>query len=448
MKTPVFRMIFLFIIFALAGNSNSLIAQNNWVTVKTKTLCTERHENAFVKCGTKFYLLGGRGIEPVEIYDPETKMWTKGAIPPIEISHFQAVSLHGLIYVLGAFTGNWPYETPIGNIFIYNPVLDNWIIGPPIPYHRQRGAAGAVVHNEKIYLVGGIVNGHTSGWVSWFDEYDPATNSWKELSAAPYERDHFQTAVTNNKLVVAGGRKSGYKGKGFEETVAKTDIYNFKTGRWTTLPSPEGDIPTERAGCSMVSVGDEVIILGGESGTQKIAHNEVEALNIKSGKWQKLPQLETGRHGTQASVDQGFIYTAAGCGNRGGTPELNSLERYDWPDLSSPIANPIRAGALRVSAKEHTFQKTLPNNSKSATFQLINTRGNQGIPIQYISITGSKNFELDFPYSLPYILPPESSISLNVKFSPENNRPSDATLLIKDGISNNAPPAEIILKGN
>jgi len=76
----------------------------------------ERHENAFVQAGKRFILIGGRGNKPIDVYDSENQTWKKGAQPPLEIHHTQAVSLDGLVYILGAFTGGWPEEDPIPNI--------------------------------------------------------------------------------------------------------------------------------------------------------------------------------------------------------------------------------------------------------------------------------------------------------------------------------------------
>jgi len=45
-----------------------------------------------------------------------------------------------------------------------------------------RGAAGAVVYKDKIYLVGGNTDGHSGGFVGWLDEYDPATGDWRAIN--------------------------------------------------------------------------------------------------------------------------------------------------------------------------------------------------------------------------------------------------------------------------
>ncbi len=91
------------------------------------------------------------------------------------------------------------------------------------------------MYDGKIYVVCGIINGHTSGWVSWLDEFDPKTNEWRTLPNAPRSRDHLHVAVVDDKLVVAGGRRSGYGGGGFETTVEQTNVYDFDTREWTEL---------------------------------------------------------------------------------------------------------------------------------------------------------------------------------------------------------------------
>jgi hypothetical protein len=443
---PVLLSIFFFLLYFL--NCSSLAAQDRWQQVETENQSNKRHENAFVKAGDKFYLIGGRGIKPTDIYDPSTQTWTEGAPTPIEISHVQAVSYQGLIYLMGGLTGSWPSETPLSHIYIYNPLIDKWFLGPKIPSHRQRGAAGVVVHNDKIYLVCGIVNGHTSGWVPWLDEFDPATNTWNELPDAPRARDHFQAAIVGDKLVATGGRKSGYEGQGFEATIAQTDIFNFNTESWSTLPSPEGDIPTQRAGTAATSTDNEAIVIGGESGSQTAAHNEVEALDPATGSWRTLPELQTGRHGTQVILSEGYLYIEAGSGDRGGGPELSSLERYAIPGIDSSADEPIVAGTLKVSAEEYDFGSVQPGTTESTTFEISNTGGNQGILLSYVIATGSDEFTVDFPHSLPLIVGPGKSVTLGVSYTSKNETTSEASLIIKEADRGDQQPKEIKLQGN
>ncbi|NJO03018.1 MAG: hypothetical protein HC880_16230 [Bacteroidia bacterium] len=153
----------------------------------------KRHESSFVEVNNKFYLIGGRGTKKVQVYDPITKVWTNTNTTTADINHFQGVAYNGKIYIIGAFTGPFPTEDPVPNILMYDPVLDQIITGSPIPSNRLRGSCGLVLHNNKFYLIGGNRNGHsafmedgvTPANVSWFDEYDPVTNTWTTIARCP-----------------------------------------------------------------------------------------------------------------------------------------------------------------------------------------------------------------------------------------------------------------------
>tara|TARA_R110002049_G_scaffold211595_4_gene382558 strand:+ start:4187 stop:5182 length:996 start_codon:yes stop_codon:yes gene_type:complete len=310
-----------------------VLAQETGVKGKWKTISSNigpiaRHECSFVAVDDKFYLLGGRGIKPVSIYDTETNTWSEGREPPIEIHHFQAVSYKGDIYIFSAMSGKYPYEKPLDNILIYNPKKNQWKLGAKIPEGRRRGSGGAIVKNNKAYIVSGIVDGHNSTHVPWVDVYDFETKKWKVLADAPRPRDHFHAAYKDGKIYAVGGRNSSYATKQtFDLTIPEVDIYDIKSNSWKTLPK-ENNLPTMRAGASAVFLGNDLIVIGGESVTQIEAHNNVEAFDIKTKTWQNLQSLNRGRHGTQAIVYKDKIYIVAGSGNRGGKPELSSLEVF------------------------------------------------------------------------------------------------------------------------
>ena len=306
----------------------------------------KRHESAFVQAGDKFYMLGGRGnTRRVQAFDYSTGNWIDLAKLPkdpttnitIEIHHVQPVELDGLIYFVGAFTGGYPNEIPIPKILIYDPVSDSWSFGADIPASRQRGSAGCVVYNGKIYLVCGIQNGHVNGWVNWVDMYDPATNSWTQLANAPQARDHFHAVLHNGKIFAVSGRRTGsdltsvYGG-----TIDEMDVYDITTDTWSTEPAATGNIPTPRAG-AMSGVlnhplyGNILMVIGGESLAQVAAHAEFEAFDLTSNVWlpdvggnPALPDMMVGRHGTQAIVSNGGVYMAAGASpDRGGGSEID-----------------------------------------------------------------------------------------------------------------------------
>lgn len=288
---------------------------------------TPRHEHGYVQLGNLFYLLGGRRIQPVDIFNPSTKLWTRGAPPPVEIHHFQAVPFEGKIYLVGAMTGRYPTEPPLANVFIYDPATDRWAEGPEIPAGRRRGGSGAVLHNGEIIVIAGITNGHSDGHVAWVDAFNPKTGQWRRLPDAPRARDHFHAAIIDNKIYAAGGRRSSAAtGQTFELTVPEVDVFNLATSTWSTLPAT-GNIPTPRAGAAAAVIRGKLVVLGGESGGQQLAHDEVEALDPATATWTKLAPLSMGRHATQAIVHNGAIYLASGSRTRGAT-EVDTQEIY------------------------------------------------------------------------------------------------------------------------
>lgn len=286
-----------------------------------------RHEHAYVEVGGKFYTLGGRGDRPVQVFDPVSERWSDRAPPPLEIHHFQGVEYDGKIYVVGALTGGFPDETPVPNVYVYDPARDSWEMGPEIPADRRRGSAAAVLYRDRIYVLGGLQHGHRGGNVGWLDVFDPASGSWTPLADAPHGRDHFQAAVIDGKLYAAAGRQSSIERRGPDQLpVVETDVYDLTTGRWTTLPA-SANVPTPRSGTAAVAFDGRLIVIGGESGSQQAAHDEVEAFDPRTGTWVSLKPLRQGRHATQAIVHDGRIYIAAGSRTRGAT-EISSQEVY------------------------------------------------------------------------------------------------------------------------
>lgn len=287
---------------------------------------TKRHEHGYVKVGARFYLLGGRGINPVDIFDPATGRWTKGAPGPVEMHHFQAVVFENLIYVVGAMSGQFPKEPPLANVYIYDPGADAWRVGPAIPQGRRRGGAGAVLHNGEIIVVAGITNGHYDGHVPWVDAFNPRTGQWRQLPDAPRPRDHFHAAIIDEKIyAVAGRRSSAATNQTFELTVPEVDVFDLRTNRWSTLPAAS-NIPTPRAGAGAVVMNGRLIVLGGES-PRPLAHDSVEELDPATGRWTALKPLAMGRHATQAVLHEGRIYLASGSRTQGAT-EVDTQEIY------------------------------------------------------------------------------------------------------------------------
>lgn len=299
-----------------------------WTTLVTAGEPEARHENSAVILANELYLVGGRGQRGVNVLELETLVWRRGAAPPVEMHHFQAVVHEGRILVIGALTGKFPAEPPLPIVYIYDPARDRWSEGASIPEARRRGAAGVAFHDGRFFVAGGLTRGHNGGFVPWLDAFDPKTGTWEALPDAPRPRDHFAAAVLAGKLYLAGGRTTSHEtGQAMDLTIAEVDVFDLASGSWSTLP-PSARLPTPRAGTAAVVIDGELVVLGGESTAQKPAHAEVEAFSPPTGLWHALSPLGQGRHGTSAGLHDGRVVIGAGSGNRGGGPELTSVEAW------------------------------------------------------------------------------------------------------------------------
>ncbi|BAX82077.1 family 16 glycoside hydrolase [Labilibaculum antarcticum] len=328
------------ILFGLL-NYEPLSAQNledfRWTLIDAKGDVTGRHENSFIEYNDKFYLLGGRGVNPVNIFDPKTNTWETKGKSPMEINHFQAVVYGDVFYLVGAMEGQYPIEKPLENIWLYYPKTDKWEKGPLIPENRRRGGAGAVVYKDKIYMACGIDYGHTSGTNNLFDSYDLKTGEWKVLTKAPHIRDHFPGITVGDKLYCVGGRNSSVHfpnrfGAFFEATVPYVDVYDFKKEEWYTL---EEELPFPSAAGGIVAMDNKLIYMGGE-GVYKHAYYQTQSLDLETEKWEQLSPMVIGRHGSGAVLYDNKIYVAAGSYKQGGS-NMNSIEvfsaNHKWKSL-------------------------------------------------------------------------------------------------------------------
>ncbi|CAM3577850.1 kelch repeat-containing protein [Zobellia roscoffensis] len=339
-----------------------------WEKIEAKGEPTARHEAGMVAYKNKILLMGGRRINPTDVFDTENKIWTAKASTPIEIHHFQPVVVDDAVYIIGGMTGQWPNETPLDRVVVYYPEKDEYVYSHEIPEHRRRGGAGVVAHNGKIYVVGGITKGHMNGYQPWFDVYDPKTGEWKVLPDAPGSRDHFHAAVASNKLYAFAGRKTSKKtGQDMALTNTYGNVYDFEKNEWLKV-TDDLAIPTQRAGNAAFVWKNEVIVGGGESIAHEVAHNEVQAYNIKTKTWRNWPSMIQGRHGTGYVIVDDYVYMAAGSGNRGGGPELTTIERLKLPSETDESVAVASTNFTEIRKQWHTVELNFegPKTSEDA----------------------------------------------------------------------------------
>ena len=441
---------------------DTIITKGLWVTQNDATSCQSqgapgsccqgRHEASFVESGDKWYLMGGREHDGnVNIYDPVTDSWTIGATPPgASMHHYQAVDYHGLILVAGAMRSDELdiFEEPIDTIYVYDPLDNSWYAGPAIPSSRARAAAGVVLYNDTLYMTGGMTGSHLflSGSEDWSDKYALRSGNWTELPDAPHRRDHFHAAMVDGKIYAASGRRTGEGASGVEifgDTEPEVDVFDIQTQSWTTL----GDsIPTERAGAATAVLDKEIIIIGGENGSDTDSNDETEALDTETGTWRSLDAMNYARNGIQALVNNGGIYVVSGAQGRGGNQITKSTEAFYFAGETTPQLTAYSQSTL-VVADTLTFGATGETSSSDMYVQLYNTGGSQALLVSSIAFDAGLAFTVDSTGSLPRLIAPGDSLTIKIQFTPDSIGVFSDSLLIQHSGSN-APSSQVLVNGN
>lgn len=398
--------------FVKVNAQNQSLQDFRWTLIDAKGEgeVTGRHEDTFIAYKDKFYLMGGRGVNPVNVFNPKTNTWEVKGKSPMEIHHFQAVLVEDAFYLMGAMTGKYPLETPLENIWIYYPEKDEWKKGPEIPVQFQRGGAGAVLFNDKIYQVGGIKLGHTSGTSNLFNSYNLKTGVWEQLTDAPHIRDHFPAIVVGNKLYCIGGRNTSVHfpkdfGAFFSAVEPTVDVYDFIEGKWSTLKE---ELPFPTAAGGLVEIDNKLIYIGGECNWPN-ASFQTQCLDLATGKWEELAPLVIGRHGSGAILYQNNIYLAAGSPNKGGG-NMSSIEVFSAQHNWIKLFNGENLNGWEVKCVEQDKNKNYWTVEDGAI--LCDTKGSSDH--QYIWLQSVDEFS-DFELRIKFQAGPENKGNAGVQ---------------------------------
>jgi Kelch motif protein len=201
-------------------------------------------------------------------FDPVSEKWRVIAASPIGgRSRPSAVWTGREVVVWGGWAnGKYPNDGAA-----YDPRSDSWRPIPPAPVVGRAGAA-AVWTGVEVLVWGsanekfdGVGNGPTDGAA-----YNPLTNRWRRLSTAPLEpRLGWRAVWANGRLVVWGGvtwrslPPDRVDGRALEPVYyGDGAAYDPKTDTWEKLPAAP---LAPRAEHTMVWTGSEILVWGGEN---------------------------------------------------------------------------------------------------------------------------------------------------------------------------------------
>ena len=231
-------------------------------------------------------LIGDGATDAVDRYDVAKNTWSRGEPLPIEIHHAMAAELNGKLFVLGGLREDGGASD---RVFVLE--ASGWREGPPL--RQPRGAGAAVSVDDEIIVVGGVAGGRHVEPVEIFDG-----NAWRDGASIPSPRDHLGAATDGSFVYAVGGRRGGGH-------FATFDRYDPRSDRWVELR----DMPTHRSGNGAAHVDGKIVSIGGEGPR---IFPEVEAYDISTHRWSRLPDLAVPVHGVGVAALELTVFALVG----------------------------------------------------------------------------------------------------------------------------------------
>lgn len=284
-----------------------------------------RQEGSAALVGSDIYYLGGvipvntsttavQTIATVSKYSIPHDTWTIVAPMPDACNHCNVGVVNGKIYVLGGMNvtalGDPTFWNATGSSAVYDPITNVWTKLPDVPAGRAVGSAATMVVGETIYLPGGLLNTNLTndeeGTVDLFSSYNTVTKQWTVLPTLPAPRDHAGKGVFGNTLYILAGRLDGH----WNDT-STVFAYNIDTACWSTNYAP---MPTGRGGAASATIGDLLIVAGGEGDPDTSTHvwPQTQAYDSIRNTWTIFSNMGVPVHGTSGVAYQGKMYIPAG----------------------------------------------------------------------------------------------------------------------------------------
>ena len=175
---------------------------------------------------------------------------------------------------------------------------------------QPRGATGAAVIGDNLYVAGGGPNAFPEGYVesySTLEIYDFETGRWGGGPDMPSGRHHVAAAALDGKLYVLGGRNE------VDLTLDTFERYDPETQEWEELPP----MPLAQSSAAMVAAGGKLVAFGGEDEKdwdkgKGWVTGSAWAFDPRTNEWQRLPELNVERRAHGGAVTGGRIYALMG----------------------------------------------------------------------------------------------------------------------------------------
>ena len=334
-----------------------------------------RSVGVFFPGNGKFYVMGGRDVNNVELtnpleYDPASNSWTtKSATYPDANTNNMACGVlndSGTDYIYCAGGSNFATQMGSGRVFRYDPITDtissvsgNW---PPGDSSILPG--GFTVFNNTLVILGGydIPNGIGIDQI-W--QFTPSPAGWVQKSATlPVPLGYLPT-TTIGSLIYTGGGADITGGALTDET--NSYVYDPVADSISTI----ADIPRPTSNTRAVNFCNQMYVLGGGFTTPS---NEVDIYDPTSNTWSLgVPFPTAGRNFAADTDGTNNIWKAGGYASDGATI-IATAELFNCP--MSPCASPSPTPTATATATPTATATASASATPTATPDIQHRRQN------------------------------------------------------------------------
>jgi N-acetylneuraminic acid mutarotase len=238
----------------------------------------------------------------------QDSLWTRKADITYARKHAAAQLVDGKIYLIGGLWNGHEVEA-------YTIETDTWETKTSMP--TPRAFLGSGVVDGKIYILGGAIQNTNLQQV--IEMYDPKTDTWNTAGSLNENRFGMGSCVYENKIYLFGGRT----GSGPGPADKNVEAWDPVTEEWI---SDLSEMPTARWEPECVLIDSLIYVLAGMANSNSGHTAVMEAYNPETDTWTEKASLPEKRIAGNVAAVNGKIYFFGG--NPGGPPQKNVWE-YD-----------------------------------------------------------------------------------------------------------------------
>ena len=274
-------------------------------------------------------------LSSAELYDPATGTWTNtGPMNVARYSHTATLLPNGQVLVAGGGVSLTTNITgPTSSVELYDPDTGVWTVTNSLAIERA-GHTANLLPNGQVLVAGG---GGITGGLASAELFDPATGIWTTNGALTDGRYyHTATLLANGKVLVAGGLSTNFT------LLSSAELYDYTINPVTGTWSATGSLANARVHNSATLLTNGQVLVAGGAGAGFPLPSEL--YNPATGTWTASGGSLTASEHTATLLPNGQVLAVGGSGDGGNAvpdvylynPVRRCMDKHQSIECSTP----------------------------------------------------------------------------------------------------------------